>query len=237
MSVWTGKTILVTGDRGFLGAAITSRLLDCGAEVIGIDNRLFSGTPRVGHWPFYGDVTDIDQLKTIADTARRLDGIVCAHGLDAPPNTSDDDPWRLWDEMLSVNLTGTAKVCQVFGDPMEHGSIVLIASMYGVIAPDPMLYPWGFIKPFAYAASKAGVIGLARSLAAHYSTIRVNALAPGGVENGQPMEFQERYAERTSAFRMATAKDVVNAALFLLSEEASYITGQTLLVDGGFSIV
>jgi NAD(P)-dependent dehydrogenase (short-subunit alcohol dehydrogenase family) len=123
------------------------------------------------------------------------------------------------------------------------GSIVQTSSIYGLVAADPRIYEGSeylgrpINTPAVYAASKAAVVGLTRHLAAHWGGrgIRVNAVAPGGVASGQNETFQRRYSALVPMGRMAEAEEVVGAVLFLASDASSYVTGQTLAVDGGWT--
>ncbi len=212
------------------------------------------------------DVTDPGALARVRDLALdELGGIdVLVHNaalddkVDRPagspaagrPASSDDSrferyPLDLFRRALDVNVTGTFLACQVLGTPMtEHGrgSIVLVASTYGVVAPDQALYrrPDGtqdFWKGPAYPASKAAVIALARFLAAYWGGcgVRVNALSPGGVANGQEPWFEEAYGRRTPLGRMARPTELAGALVFLASDASSYVTGANLVVDGGWT--
>ena len=155
-------------------------------------------------------------------------------------------PLEDWNEVMALNVTTAVLCSQVIGSAMARrgrGSIINIASIYGVVGPDPRIYKGSrhlgrsINTPAVYSASKAAVIGLTRYLATYWGGrgVRVNVITPGGVESGQNDSFVNRYSERVPLARMAKATELQGAVVYLASEASSYVTGQNLLVDGGWT--
>jgi NAD(P)-dependent dehydrogenase (short-subunit alcohol dehydrogenase family) len=153
-----------------------------------------------------------------------------------------------WENQLRVGLTGAFICSKVFGGAMaksQGGVIVNIASDLSVIAPDQRLYEKAGtssnhqpVKPITYSVIKSGLIGLTRYLATywHNSDVRVNALSPGGVYEGQDDEFVTKLSALIPLGRMANADEYRSAIQFLCSDASSYMTGQNLVIDGGRSV-
>jgi 2-deoxy-D-gluconate 3-dehydrogenase len=159
-------------------------------------------------------------------------------------NTFEDYPLEMWEQALSVNLTGLFLCCQAAARPMlaqGNGTIINICSTYGLVGPDQRIYerpgePTRF-KPAYYSVTKAGVLGLTHYLATYYAgkNIRANALTPGGVFNNHDETFLKAYSARTVLGRMAHRHEMNGALLFLASDASSYMTGSNLVVDGGWT--
>jgi NAD(P)-dependent dehydrogenase (short-subunit alcohol dehydrogenase family) len=204
-------------------------------------------------------VTDAGQLRdvrnVILERFGRVDVLVNnaavndkveGHDHDAPAAGFEEYSLAEWRRVLDVNVTGVFLPSQVLGGAIAEqgrgGSIINIASTYALVGPDPSLYtrPDGsrpFVKSPAYPASKGAVLALTRYLATYWGSrgVRANTLVPGGVENGQEPYFVERYGARTPLGRMAAPHDYRGALLFLASDASRYMTGATLVVDGGFT--
>lgn len=254
------RTAVVTGAGGLLGRRHCAALAAAGARVVAVDldPNLCDATARAvgaGCQSFCADVTEAESLGALHDFLLdghgRLDVLVNNAALDDKVELAraavpfEEFPLAAWERALRVNVTGAFLCCQVLGAIMARagrGSIVNVASTYALVAPDPSLYlrPDGtplLHKSPAYATSKAALLGLTRHLAAAWGArgVRVNALSPGGVRNGQEDWFVERYAARTPLGRMAAPGEYAGALLFLASDASAYMTGANLVVDGGFT--
>jgi len=174
-----------------------------------------------------------------------LDDKVPAEDAGPNPRSFEHYPEALFRRTLEVNVTGTFLACQVFGSTMAEqrsGSIVNVASTYALVGPDQRLYrepdrAQRFFKSAAYPTSKGALLALTRFLASYWGAVqvRVNALCPGGVQVDQPEHFVRAYTDRTPLGRMAQPDDYQGAVVFLASDASRYMTGATLVVDGGFT--
>jgi len=156
-------------------------------------------------------------------------------------------PLEVWDADIRVGLTGAFLCSRIFGAEMakrKSGVIVNVASDLAIIAPDQRLYRVDGlpedqqpVKPVTYSVLKTALLGLTRYLATYWSSanIRVNAISPGGVFNGQPEVFLSRLKQLIPMDRMANQDEYQGAILFLCSDASSYMTGANLVVDGGRS--
>lgn len=260
----TGRTAIVTGAAGLLGRSHCRALAEAGARVIAADRNLQACSElaeALGRTVIAipVDVTDPDSvrvlLEEVLDRTGRVDVLVNNAAIDdkfEDPAAAlelsrfENYPLELWKRSLDVNVTGVFLCSQIIGAEMaraRRGSIINIGSTYGVVAPDPSLYrdPEGcqrFFKSPVYPTTKGAVLALTRFSAAYWggAGVRVNALSPGGVQNGQEDFFVHEYSRRTPLGRMAAPDDFMGALVFLASDASAYVTGANLLVDGGYTL-
>jgi len=206
------------------------------------------------------DITSPDSVKAMVEKTvsrfGRLDILVNSAALDPKfdpdaiqkgiaPGAFEDYPLEQWNAAMNVNLTGTFLVTQACVKQMlaqgKKGSIINICSTYGLNGPDQGIYIKDgervAYKPVYYTVTKAGVMGFTKYLAAYYAgtEIRVNALTPGGVFNHHEDYFVKNYSAKTILGRMANKDEMNGALLFLASDASSYMTGNNLVVDGGWT--
>jgi len=250
-----GKTIWVTGGAGYLGSAITLELDAQCAKVVCFDlpgraEALVQQHQLSRTVPLSLDINDPGALPGIVDRT------VQAHGL--PDGlvhlvTASSAGKRL--EQLSADefqrtfdlaLTPSFVLCRELAERMKSrgsGSIVLFSSMYGMVSPDPRIYHHPMApNPIDYGASKAATLQLSRYLAVHYGPhgIRFNCVTPGpfpnpAVQKNHP-NFINDLSKKTAVNRIGQNREIVGPTLFLLTDSASFVTGHSLVVDGGWTI-
>ncbi len=206
------------------------------------------------------DITQPDSVngavENVLSAFGRLDILVNSAALDPKfdpeainkgitPGAFEDYPLDLWNSALNVNLTGMFLMTQACVKPMieqgKKGSIINICSTYGLNGPDQRIYIKDgkrvAFKPIYYTVTKAGVMGFTKYLAAYYAEteIRVNALTPGGVFNNHEDYFVKNYSAKTILGRMAKKDEMNGGLLFLASDASSYMTGNNVVVDGGWT--
>ncbi len=254
------RTIVITGAAGFLGASISSSLAMLGCDLILIDinnkalkslkDKIQKNNP-CNIKIFKADLTiDKDILKIVTYIkSNKLDinGLVNAIGMVGTSTTKgwnttfDKQDKTSWQKAMNTNLTSIfffIQKIQKFMEISESPSIVNISSIYGTYAPDYNIYENTKINnPAAYSVSKAGLSYLSKWLASSLAPkIRVNSISPGGIYRNQNKLFVKKYIKKTLLKRMATEDDITGCVIFLLSSMSDYITGQDIIIDGGWGI-
>jgi NAD(P)-dependent dehydrogenase (short-subunit alcohol dehydrogenase family) len=239
------------------GASVVVVDLNADAAAKVVDDLTQSGYRALG---VATDITNHQSvnalIETVIATYGRVDVLVNSAALDPKfdpdaaakgiaPGAFEDYPLEQWNAALNVNLTGMFLVTQAVARQMvvqgKKGSIINICSTYGLNGPDQRIYIKDgkrvAFKPVYYTTTKAGVMGFTKYLAAYYAgtEIRVNALTPGGVFNNHEEYFVTNYAAKTILGRMAKKDEMNGALLFLASEASSYMTGNNVIVDGGWT--
>jgi len=257
MKLWyslEGKTIWVTGGAGYLGSAITAELdrvcakvlcfdLPGKAEAFVRDQQLTRTIPLS---------LDINNAATLPAALEALlaehgvpDGVVhlvtaSSRGKKLEELTADE-----FQRTFDLSLTPTFLLCRTIAERMKargSGNIVLFSSMYGLVAPDPRIYREPMVtNPIDYGAAKAAILQLTRYLAVHYgpSGLRFNAVTPGPFPNPNVQKSDPGFIadlnKKTALRRIGYNQEIVGPTLFLLTDSASFVTGHSLVVDGGWT--
>jgi NAD(P)-dependent dehydrogenase (short-subunit alcohol dehydrogenase family) len=240
------KVILVTGGSGLIGQYIVQHCKDNGAITINAD---LSVETDMNAGQFNCDITNpesiSDLVQSVFSTYGRIDGLVN----NAYPRTKDwgvkfeDISFESWRKNVDMQLNCTFLLCQEVLKIMKNqhaGSIVNMGSIYGEVGNDFTLYEeYDGTSPAAYAAIKGGIINFTRYLSSYFGkhNVRVNCVSPGGIIDQQHTSFIKRYEQKVPLKRMGKPEEIAPAITFLLSDEASYITGHNLMVDGGWTAI
>lgn len=254
-----GRRAVITGAGGKLGKIIAETLAELGSDLVLIDrtehaiNELMETLTKVWNINVDYRVCDLEKqeerTQLISYIKNHELGINILVNNAAFVGDSELEGWAVpfeqqttetWRRAFEVNLTAIFELCQGLMPLLKAAkgpNIINIASIYGVNGPDWGLYQdTGMANPAAYSASKGGLIQLTKWLATTTAPfVRVNAISPGGIYRGQPELFVNRYNQRTPLGRMAIEKDISGAVAYLASDLSSYVTGQNLLIDGGWS--
>lgn len=254
-----GRAALITGGAGHIGLAMADALAELGCDLVILD-RPGEGLDRAienlkGKWQVRIEGLGLDLEdeaarssvpQVVADRVGRLDVLINnagfvgdsqLQGWVVPFEEQRIDTWRRCQE---VNITAVFHLSQILTPLLRasgHGSIVNISSIYGVVGPNLNLYTGTKMgNPAAYAASKGGMVQLTRWMSTVLAPdVRVNCISPGGVFRNQAEAFLERYEALTPMRRMGKEEDFKGAIAYFASDLSAYVTGQNLMVDGGWT--
>jgi gluconate 5-dehydrogenase len=248
-----GRVALVLGGHGEIAAAMAATLADLGADVVLAARKLepcrelaerIARDFGVRTWACPCDIADEAQIQAALDTTLenfgRLDILINNAGT-SWSGAPEDIPRSGWDKVLQVNLTGAFLACRLAARHMLErgsGSIINIASTGGMTSFMPAM-----ARIVPYTTTKAALIHLTADLAAQWASrgVRVNAIAPGSIESGLLLSVdaprREQLSSRIPAGRLGVPSDLAGAVAYLASDASAYVTGQTLVVDGGAILV
>jgi NAD(P)-dependent dehydrogenase (short-subunit alcohol dehydrogenase family) len=253
-----GRRALITGATGYLGQVMAETLAEVGADLILVDRPESNFHHIEQHltktWNVkvisLGYDLEIEKERDLMVANVKSDGrgVSCLINNAAFVGSSNLQGWvaafeaqtmETWRRAFEVNLTAAFHLCQSFAPELRastNSNVINIASIYGEFGPDWGLYEGTTMgNPAAYSASKGGLLQLTRWLATTMSPdVRVNAISPGGIFRNQPQLFVDRYIAKTPLKRMANEDDFRGAIAYLASDLSKYVTGQNLVIDGGF---
>ena len=250
----TGRTALVTGGCGHLGKALCRALAEAGASVVvtsrdGAKAREFAGTlPRPGAGEHRG--LPLDHMEPASIEAGFREAAAFTGGIDILVSNAHEplglDLTNVTPEAFTrqlANATGYFSLCRLARDHAvgrkAPASLILLGSMYGLVGSYPEAYTGlSAASPVAYHALKGGVLQMARHLAVYWAKdgIRVNSLSPGPFpSSAAPAELVSRLEQKSPMARMGRPEELKGAVLFLASDASSYMTGQNLVIDGGWT--
>jgi len=240
------KIIIVTGGSGLIGKEIVMDIQKKQGMSINVD---ISVDTNIDLGLINADISNDESIRNAVDLVLkkygRIDGLVN----NAYPRTSDwgskfeDIVPNSWRKNVDIQMNSCFVFCQAVIEQMKiqkYGSIVNLASIYGVVGNDFTLYNNTNINaPAAYSAIKGGIINFTRYLSSYVGkyNIRVNCVSPGGIFDNQDSAFVTNYESKVPLRRMGRSKEIAPAVSFLLSNDASYITGHNLLIDGGWTAI
>lgn len=252
----SNRVIIISGGCGLIGRSFCEAVAQFGGNVVVADiaaskpSELAASLQERNSVRCIGVEVEVEKkesvqkLKEIVLTEfARIDGLVTGH-----QNKShlifepfEDVLEENWDKVVEVNLKGTFLLCQIIGSHMAAsagGAIVNIPSTYSVVAPNQNLYKGTKMGcPAPYSASKGGIDALSQYLATYWASkqVRVNMITPHGVWNNHELKFEENFAQFSPMQRMSYSHEVAPALVYLLSDASSYVTGNNMLVEGGWT--
>jgi len=240
-----GKVVLVTGGSGLLGREIVKELEANGATAVNADiNVATDFNNNTIELDITSELAVLSAIKSISMNYGRIDGLVN----NAYPRTKDwgtkfeNISYESWQKNVDWQMNTTFLLIQKIMPELlkTKGSIVNMTSIYGLVGNDLTLYENTAITTAApYSAIKGGIINFTRYLASYYGRngVRINCVSPGGIFDNQDKLFVEKYEKKVPLGRMGNPSDIAPAVCFLLSDYSKYITGQNLIIDGGWTAI
>lgn len=243
------KTAIVTGGCGLIGKEIVKGLSEYGANVYIADQNEEEAQKLLNQNINYINL-DITSESSVQQASNRIvseTGKVDILVNSAYPRTKDwgakfeNVKFDSWKFNLDDHLGGYFLMCKetaIIMKKQSGGSIINLASIYGVVAPDFSIYDGTeMTMPAAYATIKAGIVALTKYIATYYGSynVRANTISPGGIYDNQDPSFVEKYSQKTPLGRMGKPQEIVGAVIYLASDASSFVTGQNILVDGGWT--
>ena len=245
------KVAVVTGGAGLIGKEISIGLAQAGAKVYiaDIDDKSGKNIEKQNkNLNFIElEITDQKSIKTAIKKIINKDKKIDIWINSAYPRTKDWSTefekikYESWQKNIDMHLNGYFLCCQQIAEQMKkqkNGSIINLSSIYGINGPDFRIYEKNQTMPAAYSAIKGGIIAFTKYLSTYYAKegIRVNVVCPGGIYDKHSNTFVKNYSEKTPMGRMGKPEEVAGPVIFLASDASSYITGHTLVIDGGWTI-
>ena len=238
------SNVVLTGSEGYLGAFLKKELINNGYNVISIDKKNIKNQDY-----FKTDLSKSkDIIKTLKNIKKKFKKIDVLINLAAVQIFTDFEKRNVneIDAMLNVNLKANILLSQFFYKnyfkKQKKGNIINLASIFGVVSPNFNNYKKGDRKSSeTYGATKSAIIQLTKYFSNYMSkhNIKVNSISPGGVENKavQTKSFIKRYKKNVPLNKMGSREDVINQIMFMVSKKSDYITGQNIIIDGGYTAI
>ncbi len=234
------KTVLITGSEGQLGVCYIAKLLELGYDIIAFD--IVETTKNNNITYMQVDITSSAEIKAAVDKIDKNIDILINNAGAAVFSPFEDRTEEEIDYVMDVNIKGAVVLTQLifnkYFKPNKTGCIVNIGSIYGVVSGDMNIYQEADRRTSEiYGATKAAIIQLTKYFSTYMAPyhVRVNCISPGGIFNHQSPDFIDAYSKKVPMGRMGREEELLSTLEYLISEDSTYVTGQNIIVDGGFT--